>query len=167
MEARIMSGMEHHLAVQRYVDGELRGAVLAEFEARLLRDAALRAAVDESRALRAVLASAAASDAAAPAGFASRVLDEVRRLPSRAELATEATGERQDLTHVVAMARRLFVAAVLIGGVALLIWAGLLRRADSARVEASDRKAMVELQQRIEQERRLREAGPAVETQRR
>lgn len=163
-----MSGrMDAEREVQRYVDGELQGAALAEFEARLLRDAALRAAVEESRSLRAVLASAAAPAAAAPAGFAARVLDEVRRLPSRAELAADGAGDDRDLAHVVAMARRLFVAAVLIGGLALLIWAGLLRRTDSARVEASDRKALLELQQRIENDRRLREAGePAVEIER-
>jgi anti-sigma-K factor RskA len=152
MEARIMSGGMHDgRLVQRYVDGELDGGARDELERRMLRDAALRA----------LLASAAAPVAGAPAGFAARVLGEVRRLPSRAELVAPG-GEpgitERELARTVAFARRLFVAAVLIGGLALLIWAGLLRRADSARVEAADRKALLDLQQSIEHGRRLRDA---------
>lgn len=148
-----MSPATERLLVQRYVDGELAGATLGEFERRLLRESRLRESVAELRAVRRALAAAASAPASAPAGFSARVLDEVCRLPRRDDRRRQADAVDGEIAAMRVMAHRVMVAAVLLCGLALLVWAGLLRRADSGRVDAADRKALLDLQQRIEQER--------------
>lgn len=145
-----MSTGTDRLLVQRYVDGELAGATLIEFERRLRRETRLSESVAELRAVRQALAAAATTDVSAPAGFSARVLGAMCRLPSPGAPGSEADHQ---VAAMKVMARRIMVAAVLLCSLALLVWAGLLRRADSGRVDASDRKALSDLQQRIERER--------------
>ena len=125
----------------RYVDGELSAELRSAFEARLPRDHALAQAVSETRELR--LLFAPSRDPVPPVlspGFRTRLLQEVRSLPSRDDLLAEL-GEEGELEQAQGAssetARRLLLAAALIFGLALLMFSGLLRGADTARLEAT------------------------------
>lgn len=122
----------------RYVDGQLDTPQRAAFEARLLREPDLRAAVQETRALRLVIAHAAADEPpVVPPTFRTRVLQEIRRVPSREELLEDVAEATAEPGAAFATARRLLAAAALIFGLALLMFSGLLRSADHARLEAT------------------------------
>jgi hypothetical protein len=144
------------LLAQRYADGELHGDDLARCEQRLLREPALRACADELRSLRALFA-ADRSGRPAPApgpDFAAAVLNQVRRLPSRAELLAEPSerGEVEQVQLLVARTgQRLLAAAALIFAVAMLIVSGVLRPVGGSSLEASKndvRKLMEQIQAR-------------------
>lgn len=136
--------------LQRYVDHELNDPERTAFEAKLLRDPALRDEVDGLRALRKVFRASAEETAPQPsAGFRARVL---ARAATAAELesVTTAAGSDTDslLNPLLVWAKRSLIAAAVIAGLSLLVLSGALRSADSGRLEASEadvQKAMAEL----------------------
>jgi anti-sigma factor RsiW len=149
------------LEASRYVDGQLTKAECLAFELRMQRDPQLLLAVEAVRALRVPFAAAAAvPPPPAPAGFSKRVLQAVRRLPVADETGPGATLEPSEV-GVVQLVRRSLLAAALIFGLGLLMFAGLLRRADSSRLEAAPgthKKLLDDLDQKIKA--RLEKPGP-------
>ncbi len=143
------------LHAQRYADGQMPPAEAADFAARLETEPALREAVAATRQVSALFA--ATANPAPPAlrpDFAARVLAGVRHLPTRAELFAEVPelGELdREQREVAGLARRLLVAAALIFALGLLMFAGLSRRSDSGRLEASpvDRQKIDQLDAKI------------------
>ena len=129
-----MSVRRADLELQRYVDGEMPSDEQVHFEARLSEDEELVAAVDELRDLRACFASERSADVAgAPAspGLTSRVLAEVRRS------SLTPAGRVEEMHRVDHWSRRAVIAAVFVFGLAMLVFAGLLRKVDTGRLEAS------------------------------
>jgi anti-sigma factor RsiW len=127
--------------VNRFVDGEMEGAELQSFEGRLEQDAALRAAEAETRQQS---QSIRASDplpasATAPAGFATKVLDSVRRMPSREDLVAQCA-EEDATAGALGYARHLLVAAAVICGLALLFSLKALVVTDTGSLQASDQE---------------------------
>ena len=150
--------------VSRYVDGELSARELVDFERRLLQEPLLRSAADAQRGVRGWFARTA-DDAGVevPVGFADKVLQESRRLPSRESLQREAGVpgelEREEVT-ALRTGKGLLAAAVLVLGVSLLFANGLIRKPDTGQLEAVD-------QQRIEQIDQERERLKQQEARRR
>jgi anti-sigma factor RsiW len=130
------------MSVARYVDGEMTAAERARFAARLDADPELRRAVLELEDLRRCIAAAATTPVRQPCpGFRARVAAEVAGFGGAA-----GSREAAELERVMVFARRVMVAAVLVFGVAILMFAGLLRSTDSGRLEASP----AEIQRAIE-----------------
>lgn len=127
---------EDRLLAARYVDGELEATDVTAFEERLATEPALVAYVTELRDTVAWFAPGRDEATPTPSeGFHQRVLREVRRLPRADELAGA-----QPATNVVgfeAACRRIMVAAALLIGVGLLVFGGLLHKADSGELDAS------------------------------
>ena len=137
------------LLVARYVDGEMPDAARRDFEQRLRSEAALERAVAAAREHSALLRATAERPVAAPAGFASSVLDSVRRMPSREELV-RLTEHEASIDETLRFARRILMAAVLLFGFAVLFGLGLFIGADNDKLEAGDlEQRMHELDQRV------------------
>lgn len=145
------------LSAARYVDGQLSAEARVDFEARLLREPALARAVQATRELRAPFA-IVRDDAPPrlPPDFAARVVVASRRLPTAAERGVDTAD-----TGTFALARRLLIAAALILGLGLLMFAGLLRHADSGRLEAApvQQKKLDDLDAKIRATLRPTDAG--------
>ena len=127
--------------LNRFVDGEMEGEELLNFERRLGQDANLQTAEAE---IRKQIQSIRASDpwssgSTAPAGFATTVVDSVRRMPSREDLIAQSAQE-DAATVALGYARRLLVAAALICGVALLFSLKTLVATDTGSLQASDQE---------------------------
>ncbi len=142
--------MTHHLTeedqmlVARFVDGELDAPARREFETRLADEPALRAAVDELTQTSSLFDAGRAEATPQPSeGFQDRVLREIRRLPTGQELATAGSG---DVAHFEAFCRRLMVAAVLLIGLGVLVFAGILRQSDTGKLEASPQEVREEME---------------------
>ncbi len=137
--------------VVRYVDAALSAPERAAVERRLLAEPLLRAAVEQQRAARVWLRAAAEKEPlpSPTAGFAARVLDSVRRLPSRDELlaAEEVVGVDASL---LVLARRIIAAALVVFAVGMAVWGGVLRHTDPVRLEASDIRRIEQLDAQIE-----------------
>ncbi len=157
--------------LSRLVDGELAGEELTELERRLLREPRLREAVEGQRETREwfekVRVQESRDGVTVPAGFAARVVEQVRRLPDREELLAEVgeLGERESEERTtLSLGRGILAAAALIFGVSLLFAGGLVRPADSDQLEAADDQVI----ERIDAEMRaLEEAEPERAVERR
>jgi anti-sigma factor RsiW len=116
-------------AVARYVDGEMAHDDRVAFESRLAADPGLASEVEELAGLRRMFAPERVTQGPAPSsGFRARVLAEV------AGHTAERGPERETFD---VFCRRIVVAAALLFGLGVLVFAGLLRRADTGRLEAS------------------------------
>jgi anti-sigma factor RsiW len=144
----------------RFVDGELDAAEAARVEASLVRDPALGAEVERLRALRAALATDRDPGMPAPsAGFADRVLGEVRRLP-RGERGP--AGEAAEIDWLVPWARRIVAAAALVVLSAFALWAASVRveqGSDEVQAAPDDVRATAEFIERLDAEIDRIEAG--------
>jgi anti-sigma factor RsiW len=139
------------LLIGRFVDGELGGVEHAAFARRVAADADLRAAIDDLRKHRRLVRSAddaVGPMAGVPVGFAARVLDSVRRMPSREELV-RLSDEGDWIAEVVGFARRLVVAAAVILGVALLLGLLALGAPDTENLSASATEELRQIDQRV------------------
>lgn len=155
-------GAADQAQVSRFLDGQLSGAELAEFERRLLSDRALRDSVEEQRQVQDWFGRVRAGDTAAAVatpGFVDEVLREARRLPSREALESEPAvpGETQ-LREKSALrtGRVLVAAAALIMGFALVTASGLLQPSDSGRLDAQQQR-LDEIDRAIAEEARRQE----------
>ncbi len=138
--------------VMRCLDGEMSVSELAEFERQQAADPALAEQVAEARRLAEVFAvDRHTSGVEVPVGFAAGVLEAARRAPlvdSPRTLELEVTGvQQQEIVAATHLARVLMVAAAALAGVALLVFAGLLRQTESRYLEASP----AEIQQVIDE----------------
>lgn len=122
-------------SVQRYVDGEMTADESLRFERELAVDSELAAAVAELRDLRKCFdGERTAPPPRLRPGFADRVVGAVRRdaLP-----VVDRGASAAELVVFERWSRRIVVAAVLVAGLALLLFAGLLRSADTGQLQAS------------------------------
>lgn len=134
---------ETQRSVVRYVDREMGRDEAVAFEARLREDAGLRRATEELRGLRSLFGPERAAAGPCPSSdFRARVL-----------AAAAATAGRVDESAVAAVwGRRVLYAAAVIVTTTLVLAVGVLRRADSGRLEASPaevERAMETLDARI------------------
>jgi anti-sigma factor RsiW len=157
-----MRGFTEHdqRLVSRFVDGELSGAELIEFERRLLSEPELRQAADTQRATRTWFEGLRVAEGERDAGgelssgFADRILQEARRGVDRAAEA-DVPGELELAERsALRLGSGLLAAAVLIFGFALLFSTGLVRPADSGRLEAADERRIEQIDREIEAARR-------------
>jgi anti-sigma factor RsiW len=157
-----MSGRstEFDRSVQRFVDGEMTIDERSRFEARLADEHDLRAAVDELSSLRACFDAERAAPTPRPsAAFEARVLAEIRRAPLSRD---GQPGDALAGPSLQLWGRRVVVAAMFVMGLALLVYAGLLKRVDTGHLKASP----AEIQRVVERlDAKIREIGlePAVE----
>lgn len=140
------------IAAARYVDAQLAPEARAEFELRLVREPLLASAVRATQELRAPFSFERQQDPPRlRPDFAARVLEASRRLTTAAERGVIVPDAGATHGGSFSFARRLLVAAALILGLGLLMFAGLLRRADSGRLEAApvQQKKLDELDAKI------------------
>ena len=140
-------GAADQALVSRFLDGQLNGPGLAEFERRLLSEPALRAGVEDQRQVQDWFGQIRAGErdevAASRPDLVEQVLREARRLPAREALEGEAAvpGETQLRERAAMRTGRVLVsAAALIMGLSLLVAAGLLQPSDSGRLDATEQR---------------------------
>lgn len=140
------------LLCQRYVDGALANSERAAFELRLRAEPALAALVADLRALRSTFAPMARESApVASPGFRARVMALAAVAPESTDLAP-AAADVADSLGLFRVLRRCLVAAAILSAISLVFLSGVLHRADSGRLEASEaevQKAMDALDARI------------------
>ena len=146
------------LLCQRYVDGALSTAERTAFDLRLRAEPGLAALVADLRALRSTFVPMARESApVASAGFRARVMALAAVAPESADdspsVATSpSAGDVADSHGLFRLLRRCLVAAAILSAISLVFLSGVLRRADSGRLEASEaqvQKAMDALDARI------------------
>lgn len=141
------------MLVSRYVDGELRGDDLVEFERRLLQEPRLREAADGQREVRQWFAQTSDDSALTPpSGFAEKALLAARRLPPREALLGEVAvrGEVEiDRDAAMRTGKGLLAAAALVLGFSVVFASGLIERQDAGYLQAIDQERI----ERIDQER--------------
>lgn len=134
-----MSGEDRLL--QRYLDGELPAAEASDFARRLMSEPGLRERLREAEGLRAGFVAGRGAVVAAPADFTSRLLAQVRRLPSRHEL------QQADLAGAaVRLCRRLLFVAAACAAIGLAWHAGLFDRGGRETLQAAPDEIQRELQ---------------------
>lgn len=147
-----LSTDDPRLLCQRYVDGALQNHERAAFELRLRAEPALAALVADLRALRSTFAPMARESApVASPGFRARVMALAAVAPESAD-DSPAAGDVADSLSLFRVLRRCLVAAAILSAISLVFLSGVLRRADSGRLEASEaevQKAMDALDARI------------------
>ncbi len=156
--------------VSRFVDGEMDATERAAFCSRLDDDVELTNAVTEAREVVRWFAERRSTerDEQLSSGFEQRVLTEVRRLPSRAQLLSELAEpgeEERDSARAHAVVRRILVAAVLLFSISVLTLAGVLKFAPEPNQAKAAAQELRELDRRIDAER-ARETGPVEERKR-
>ena len=147
------------MLVQRHADGELNGAARDRLQARLLVEPELQRMLEEAEGTRALFrrSAAGAPDPLPTPGFAERVLQRARRLPTGEELEDlESAVRAGDLLF----ARRLLVAALVLVGALVAFGAGLITVAEPDSLEATPDEISAqirELDEAIVQEQRAEE----------
>ena len=132
------------LACARYVDDEFDAVQRDQFEQRMAAEPALRAHVEELQGMRGMFRAEPAPAVQPSLGFQARVLDEIRRLPTGEQLASV---DRAGGIEFESYCRKFLVAAALIIGIGVLVFAGLLRQADSGELEATPEAIRAEMEQ--------------------
>lgn len=136
--------------MQRYVDGELSETEAAAFAARILADNELRQRTEALEQVKLGFVSArehATGPAVAPVGFASRVMAEVRGMPSREQM------KQLDLSEgAVRLCRRLLLAAAVLFGLGLGWQSGIFSPNGSDKVEAASPAEIEAEMQRLDDE---------------
>lgn len=132
-------------SAMRFVDDEMSSDECQKFEARLAKEPALAAVVDDYRGLQSAFVAEPAPQPSA--GFFERVQREVAAGgPRDGDLMTEGDAVPASLHDFEALCRRLIVAAALLIGLGLLVWGGLIRSADSGKLEASPAEMRQEME---------------------
>ncbi len=117
------------MMIDRFLDGELDGELLARCRDRLAADPGLRAVLQEREQLRRGFREGRSAAARAPAGFGAQVIAAARRLPSIDRSETDAT--------VVRFCQRLLIAAAAIVVMAVIWQSGVLQGGGDGRLQAS------------------------------
>lgn len=152
------ASVNERIVVSRYVDGEMTGDDLVSFRRRLAAEPALREIVSEVEELRgwfrrgSVLPPIPASP-----GFTASVLAAARRLPTREELQAEETNARTYENELVTCARRISLAAAVVFGLSLLMFATLNVPQDASQLMANP-ELQLEMD-RLDQQIRDEQAG--------
>lgn len=129
------------LLLQRLLDHELPAEAVEVMRRRLAAEPALAAAAAEHGALAAGFAAARQDVRRAPAGFAAKVIAEVRQLPARAQIEAEATS-----TVVLRVCRRVLIAAAILFGIGLAVQAGLFDSGLGEQLQAAPEEVQAEMQ---------------------
>ena len=152
---------QDEMLVLRHLDGELSPMDAALLVARLDAEPALRECHAAAASLRGAFVMAREGAPRPRAGFAAGVLNAVRQLPTRLQLEQADVAER-----IVGICRRLFLAAVLLGGIAFAVGADLFDNDASRPLQASPDEIQQELDRlegivRQSQAARQSQVGPA------
>lgn len=152
------ASVNERIVVSRYVDGEMTGDDLVSFRQRLAAEPALREIVSEVEDLRSWFRPGAVlPPIPASSGFTATVLAAARRLPTTEELQAEETDARAYENELVTCARRISLAAAVVFGLALLLFATLNVPRDASQLIA---KPALRLEMdRLDQQIRDQQAG--------
>lgn len=118
--------------LQRYRDNEMDQAERTTFQTRLDGEPELRLGLTDLEELGAGFAAGRAAAFAAPAGFTTALLAEVRQLPNRIQLQ-----QAEISAAAIVLSRTLLIAALVLFGLGLCWHAGLFDAGGPALIEAA------------------------------
>lgn len=128
------------IAITRFIDCEMSEVDSREFERRLAADARLAEAVRQARELRRMFAPGRSEAGPEPSSeFKTRVMRDVARLPSYSDWQDGVVFD------MGLWGKRIVAAAIIIVGLSMMVYTGLIGPADSGRLEASP----AEIEERI------------------
>ncbi|MHC5063826.1 MAG: anti-sigma factor [Planctomycetota bacterium] len=120
------------IEIARFIDAEMSEAEKNGFEQRLAADASLAEAVRQARELRSLFKPGREDAGLEPTPeFKSRVMRDVAKLPSYRDWQDGV------LLDLGIWGKRIVAAAIIIIGLSLMVYSGLIGPADSGRLEAS------------------------------